>query len=210
MAKAVSERTIRCFYSSHSSADEVIDFPSSLHFESFTLLFYPDKQAPLKSVKTFNLNMLKHQNANTSNDSSTNLWEEKIKFNKRGKRKLYPKKTSTHQTTNNIRSHEDNIDALSKLVFSSKRIQKQPKQVADETNISTKTPKQVTDETNISTKDYEYHCEPLRQHRRFDEGRYFEEKDSKTAVERTEKLIQLLNNFLKQFCTFHTVFLPLV
>ena len=39
--------------------------------------------------------MLKHQNPNTSKDSSTKLWKEKVKFNKRDKRKLYLEKIST-------------------------------------------------------------------------------------------------------------------
>ena len=38
--------------------------------------------------------MHKHQNPNTSNESSTKLWKEKIKFNKRGKRKLYLEENS--------------------------------------------------------------------------------------------------------------------
>ena len=96
LVKAVSERIIRCCYSSHSSADEIIDFLSSLQFESITLFVCPDKDTPLDSVKAFILNTLKHQNQNTSNDSSTKLWKEKIKFNKRGKRKLYLEKISTN------------------------------------------------------------------------------------------------------------------
>ena len=39
LVKAVSERTIRCCYSSHFSADEIIDFLSGLHFENITTLF---------------------------------------------------------------------------------------------------------------------------------------------------------------------------
>ena len=96
LVKAVSERTIRCCYSSHSSTDEIIDFLSSLQFESITPFVCPDKDTPLDSVNVFILNTLKHQNPNTSNDSSTKLWKEKIKFNKRGKRKLYLEKISTH------------------------------------------------------------------------------------------------------------------
>ena len=99
-------------------------------------------------MRVFILNTLKHQNPNTSNDSSTKMWKEKIKFNKRGKRKLYREKISTN------------------------------------------------------TPDYENPSESLRQHRRFVESGDFEEKDS----ERTEKLIHLLKNVLKQYFTFRTVF----
>ena len=88
LVKAVSERPIRCCYSSHSSADELIDFLSSLQFGSITPFVCPAKDTPLDSVKAFILNTLKHQNPKTSHDSSTKLWKEKIKFNKRGKRKL--------------------------------------------------------------------------------------------------------------------------
>ena len=57
---------------------------------------------------------------------------------------------------------------------------------------------------NVSTNtpDYEYHRQPLRQQRRFVEGGSFEEKDSETTEtvkNRTENLIQLLNNILKQY-----------
>ena len=148
LVKAVSERTIRCCYSSHSSADEIIDFLSSLQFGSITPLVFPDEGSPLDSVKAFILITRKHQNPITSNDSSTKSWKEKIKINKRGKCKLYLE------------------------------------------NISTTTP------------DYEYHSDPLRQHRRFVESEVFEEKDS----ERTEKLIQWLNINLNQYFTFCTVF----
>ena len=55
---------------------------------------------------------------------------------------------------------------------------------------------------STNTADYENHSEPLRQHRRLVESGDFEEKDS----ERTEKLIQLLNNIQKQYFTFRTVF----
>ena len=148
LVKAVSERTIRCCYSSRSSADEIFDFLSSLQFGSITPLVFPDKGSPLDSVKAFILNTCKHQNPNTSNDSSTKSWKEEIKINKRGKCKLYLEKIST------------------------------------------------------TTPDYEYHSEPLRQHRRFVESEVFEEKDS----ERTEKLIQWLNNNKSQYFTFCTVF----
>ena len=89
LVKAASERTIRCCYSSHSSADETIDFLSSLQFEINTPFVCPDKDTPLDSVKAYFFNTLKYQNANTSNLSSTKLWKEEIKFNKRSKRKLY-------------------------------------------------------------------------------------------------------------------------
>ena len=84
LLEVVSERTVRCCYSSHSSADEIIDFLLSQQFENLTPFVCPDKDTPLDSVKAFILNTLKHQNPNTSNDSSTKLWKEKIKFNKRG------------------------------------------------------------------------------------------------------------------------------
>ena len=96
LVKTVSERTIRCCYSLHSSAYEIIDFLSSLQFECITPFVCPDKNTPLDSVKAFNLNTLKHHNPNTSNVSSTELWKEKIKFNERGKRKLYLEKISTN------------------------------------------------------------------------------------------------------------------
>ena len=73
LVKAVSERTVRCWYSSHSSADEINDFLSSLQFESITPFVCQDKDTPFDSVKAFILNTLKHQNPNTSNDSSTKL-----------------------------------------------------------------------------------------------------------------------------------------
>ena len=77
LVKAVSERTIRCCYSSHSSADEIIDFLSSLQFESITPFVCPDEDTPLDSVKAFVLKTLKHQIPNTANDLSTKLWKEK-------------------------------------------------------------------------------------------------------------------------------------
>ena len=96
LVKAVSERTIRCCYSSHSSTDEISDFLSSLQFESITPFVCPDKDTLLDSIKDFILNTLKHQNPNTSNDSYQKLRKEKIKFKKRGKRKLYLEKTATN------------------------------------------------------------------------------------------------------------------
>ena len=178
LVKALSERTIRCCYFSHSSADEIIDSLSSLQFKSITPFVCPDKDTPLDSVKTFILNALKHQNPNTSNDSSTKLWKEKTKFKKRGKRKLYLEKIST-----NIPDYEYHNEPLRQQrrfvegrVFTRK--DSETAKAVEETNISTKTP------------DHEYHSEPLRQHRRFAEKGDFEEKDS----ERSEKLIQLLNN----------------
>ena len=71
LVKAVSERTIRCCYSSHSSADKIIYFLSSLQFESITPFVCPVKYTPIDSVKAFILNTHKHQNLNTSNSSST-------------------------------------------------------------------------------------------------------------------------------------------
>ena len=94
--KAVSERTVWCCYSSHSSADEIIDFISSLQSGSITPFVCPDKDTPLDPVKAFILNTLKHQNPNTSNYSSTKLWKEKNKFNKRVNCNHYLEKISTN------------------------------------------------------------------------------------------------------------------
>ena len=163
----------------HSSADEIIDFLASLQFVSITPFVCPDKNTPLDSVKVFILNTLKHQHPNTSNESSTKWWKEKIKFNKRGKRKLYLEKISTNTP---------DYEYLSERLRQQKRIveggvfegkDSETVKIAEETIISTKTP------------DYEYHSEPLRQHRRFVETGDFEEKDSE---KKTEKLIHLLNN----------------
>ena len=66
LVKALSERTVRCCYSSHSSADEIIGFLSSLQFESITSFVCAD--IPLGFVKAFILNTLKLQNPNTSNE----------------------------------------------------------------------------------------------------------------------------------------------
>ena len=172
---AVSERTIQCCYSSHSSADEIIDFLSSLQFGKITPFVCPDKDTPLDSVKAFILITLKHQNPNTSNDSSTKLWKEKIKLNNRGKRKLYLEKISTNTTDYEYHSKQLRQQ---RCFVEGGDFKGKDSETAEETNISTKTP------------DYEYHSEPLRQHRRFVEKGDFEEKDS----EKTEKLIQLLNN----------------
>ena len=95
LLEAVSVRTIRCCCSSHSSADEIIDFLSSVQFKSITSLVCPDKDTSLDSVKAF-LNRLKNQNPNTSNDASAKLWKEKINFIKRGKRKHYQENISTN------------------------------------------------------------------------------------------------------------------
>ena len=102
LVKAVSERTMQCWFSSHSSADEIIDFFSSLQFKSITQFVCPDKDTPLDSVKAFNLVKLKNQKPNTSNDSSTKLWKQKINFKKRGKRKLYLEKLSKNTQTPSI------------------------------------------------------------------------------------------------------------
>ena len=51
--KAVSERTNGCCYSSHSSADEIIDFLSSLQFGSITPFVCPDKDTKLDSLNVF-------------------------------------------------------------------------------------------------------------------------------------------------------------
>ena len=96
LVKAVSERTIWCCYSLHSSADEIIDFLSSLQFVSITHFVCPDEGTPVDSVKAFILYTLKHQNLNTSNLSSTKMWKEKNKSNKRGKRKTYQEKSLTN------------------------------------------------------------------------------------------------------------------
>ena len=93
-------------------------------------------------------------------------------------------------------SQQDNRDALSKVKFSRENIQKQPKQPS----------RQIFQQKKP---DYEYHSEPLRQHLRFVEGVDFEEKDSETSVERTEKLIQLFNNISIQNFTFVLFFYSL-
>ena len=128
--RAVSERTIRCCFSSHPSADKMIDFLSILQFESKNPFVCPKKNIPLASVKVFTLITLKHQNPNTSHDASKKLWKEKLKIYKSGKRKLYLQRTfqQTHLTKSIIVSHWDNRDALSKVEFSRGRIQNQPKQ----------------------------------------------------------------------------------
>ena len=106
MIKAVSERTIRCCYSSHSSVYEIIDFLSSLQFESSTLFVYPDEDIPFDSVKAFILNTHKHQNQNTSNDSSTKLWKVKLNSMREVNANFMLRKfQQTHQTTNAIVSH---------------------------------------------------------------------------------------------------------
>ena len=147
LLKAWSDRDFCCCFSSHSSASEIFHFFSCLQFESITSFVCPDKDTPLDSVKDFIIKKLKQQNPNPSNDATTKLWKERIKFNERGKRKFYLE------------------------------------------NVLTNTP------------DYEYHRQPLRQQRRFVEGGPFEETDSETTEtvkNRTENLIQLLNNILKQ------------
>ena len=53
LVKAVSERTILCCYSLHSSADIIIDFYSSLQFESITPFVCPDKDTSFDSVEAF-------------------------------------------------------------------------------------------------------------------------------------------------------------
>ena len=80
LIKTASERTTRCCYSLQSSADEIIDFLSFLQFENITPLVCPDKDIPLDSANASIFNKLKHQNPNTSNDSSTKLWKEKNNF----------------------------------------------------------------------------------------------------------------------------------
>ena len=175
MVKAVSERTFRCCI----SADEIIDFLWSLQFKSSTPFVCPDKDTPLDSVKTFILNTLKHQSQNTSNVASTKLWKEKIKFNKRRKRKFYQENISSNQPDYEYHSEplRQQICFVEGGVFEER--DSEIAKIAKETNISTKTP------------DYEYHSEPLRQQRRLIEDGDFEEKDSDTAVERTKQLIQL-------------------
>ena len=186
LVKAVSVRTIWCCYSSHSSADEIIDFLSSLQFESITPFVCPDKDTPLDSVKVFIFNTLKHQNANTSNDSSTKLGKEKIKVNKRGKRKLYLKKISTN--TPDYKYHSEPLRQQRRFVeggvFQGK--DSETAKSAEETNISPKTP------------DYEYHSEPLRQHRRFVESGDFKENDS----ERNRKINPIAQKHVKTIFYF--------
>ena len=134
----MSERTIRCCYSSHSSADEIVDFLSRLQFGSITPFVCPDKDTPLDSVKAFILYTLKHQNPNTSNDSSTKLWKEKINFNKRSKRKLYLEKFSTN--TPDYEYHSEPLRQQRRFVegevFEGK--DSETVKTANETNISTK------------------------------------------------------------------------
>ena len=179
LVKAVSERTIRCWYSSHSSADEITDFLSSLQFGSITSFVCRDEDTPLDSVKAVILNTLKHQNSNTSNGSSTKLWKKKIKFNKRGKRKLYLKKISTN--TPDYEYHTEPLRQQRRFVERGvfEGTISETAKTAEETNNSTKTP------------DYEYHSEPFRQRRCFVKSGDFEEKGSE---KKTEKFIQLLNN----------------
>ena len=106
LVKTVSERTIRCCYSSHSSADEIIDFLSSLQFGSITAFVCPDKYNPLDSVKTFILNTLKHQTTNTSNDSIHICGKRKLNSMREVNANLIWRKfQQTHQTTNTIVSH---------------------------------------------------------------------------------------------------------
>ena len=138
LVKAVSERTIRCCYSSHSSADEISDFLWSLQFESITPFVFPDKDTPLDSVKAVILNTLEHQNPNTSNDSSTKLRKEKIKFIREANANfIWRKFQQTHQTTNNIVSHYDKKrHYVEGGVFEGK--DSETAKTADETNVSTK------------------------------------------------------------------------
>ena len=96
LLKARSDRNFCCCYSLHSSASEIIDFPSSLQFESITPFVCPDQDTPLDSVNAFIIKKLKHRNPNPSNDATTKLWKKRINFNERGKRKFYLKKISTN------------------------------------------------------------------------------------------------------------------
>ena len=123
LLKARSDRSFWCCYSLHSSASKTIDFLSSLHFESITPFVSPDKDTPLDSVKTFIVKKLKHQNPNPSNDATTKLWKERIKFNERGEPNfIWRIFQQTHQTTNTIGSHCDNRDALLTVEVSRERI----------------------------------------------------------------------------------------
>ena len=152
---------------------------------------YPDKDTPFDSVKASVLFTIKHLNPNTSNDSSTKLWKEKINFNKRGKCKLYLEKISTNSPeyeyhSEPLRQHRRFVEGG---VFEGK--DSETAKTADETNVSTKTP------------DYENHSEPLRQQRRFAEIGDFEEMDLK----RTGKLIQLLKILIFELYFLVTAFI---
>ena len=68
LVKAVSERTIRFCYSSHSSADKIIDFLSKLQLKTIAPFVCPDKDTPLDSVKASILNTLNYKSQNTSYD----------------------------------------------------------------------------------------------------------------------------------------------
>ena len=138
LVSALSERTIWCSYSSHSSVDEIIDFLSSLQLESITHFVCPKKETPLDYVEAFILITPKHQNPNTSNDSSIKLWKEKIKFNKRGKHKLYLEKVAT--TTPDYEYHSEPFRQQRRFgedgVFEGK--DSETAKTAEETNFSTK------------------------------------------------------------------------
>ena len=106
LVKAVSERIIQCCCSSHTSADEIFNFLSSLHFESIKPFVCPDKNTSLDSVNSFILNTLKHQNLNTSNGSSTKLWKRKlVSVREVNANFIWRKFQQTQQTTNTIVSH---------------------------------------------------------------------------------------------------------
>lgn len=51
LVKSVSELTIRCCYSTHSSLGEVIDFVSHLKFETLTACVKPNNQTTLSAVE---------------------------------------------------------------------------------------------------------------------------------------------------------------
>ena len=142
-------------------------------------------------MKAFILNTLKHQNPNTSNDSSTKLRKEKIKFNNRGKRKPYVEKISTN--TPDYEYHSEPLRQQRRFIEGGifKGKDSETAKTAEQTNISTKTP------------DYEYHSEPLRQYRRFVESGGFEEKDS----EKNRKTDPIAQQYLKTIFYFsHCIF----
>ena len=89
LVKAVSEKTIRCCYSTHSSTDEIIDFLSNLKFKNITPFVRPDKETSIESVKSLILNKLRSQFLDASKDAKTeicHLWQAEIRFEKKVKR----------------------------------------------------------------------------------------------------------------------------
>ena len=90
LVKAISERTIRCCYSTHSSTEEIVDFLSCLNFKALTPFVRPDKETTIDSVKMLlyrKLRQIKGKElvegpSNEAEDSAGNLWSDKISFSK--------------------------------------------------------------------------------------------------------------------------------